>query len=78
MTVIGKLDEQVNDILIRPLINNHQSAISPELKSPDSVTDNPLADSLPARSSSTGSAESREQRGVDKSDARPTLPVWLL
>lgn len=78
MTVIGKLDEQVDDILIRPLINHHQSAIGPRPKLPDPVADNPTADSLPARSSLIGSTESDERGGTDESDARPTLPVWLL
>ncbi len=77
MTIIGRLDEQVDDILIRPLINHHESAIGPGPKSPDSVANDPPAHSSPARSSLIGSAESHERRGVDKPDARP-LPVWLL
>jgi hypothetical protein len=66
MSVIGRLDDQVERVLINPL-KRERNEVEPE-------RDAPPAPSLPAPSHAEGEAESRDE----PREVEAALPVWLL
>jgi hypothetical protein len=64
MSVIGRLDEQVNRVLIEPLAPDYKS-------NAENTTETPLPNPPPASPVS----ESQTDRNLDE---RHELPVWLL
>lgn len=66
MPVIGRLDEQVNEVLITPLERGRERGPRPaaeERPTPTTPATTPTADPTP---------------GGETSPPRPELPVWLL
>ena|GEM_PF-6946402 len=72
MTVIGRLDEQVDAVLIEPLKRRRHAAA-------DDAADVPAqaADELGAVSDTTPAPAQHDQRGTPRA-AKTDLPVWLL
>ena len=64
MSVIGRLDEQVEAVLINPLKRRERAPVEAEREAPP----------RPAPSQEERAAESSEETR----DAEATLPVWLL
>jgi hypothetical protein len=68
MSVIGRLDDQVNEIIIKP-VNSRQR---PE--SEDSTT--PLQEGAQPSARTAKENQTHDERA--KPNAQPELPVWLL
>ncbi|HEX8775244.1 MAG TPA: hypothetical protein VF735_16835 [Pyrinomonadaceae bacterium] len=77
MSVIGRLDEQVNDILISPLEKERRRKPDGEPEAPpddQAGTQQALTIARPQNRASAGKHESSERA----SSERDELPVWLL
>lgn len=76
MSVIGRLDEQVNDILISPLENERRRRRDAEPAAPeDAQAGTPKGLSIPQTQNTANSKhKSRENASADEEE----LPVWLL
>jgi hypothetical protein len=76
MSVIGRLDEQVNDLLISPLEKERRSKTDAEPEAPHIERANTQAQSIAQnrRRASDSDNESSEHVLSDRDE----LPVWLL
>ena len=70
MSVIGRLDDQVEAVLINPLKRRERDDSTQERDAPSPPQPAPLNEERDAESSAESSAETR--------DTEAALPVWLL
>ncbi|HEY6186805.1 MAG TPA: hypothetical protein VIW80_03930 [Pyrinomonadaceae bacterium] len=76
MSVIGRLDEQVNDILISPLENERRRRRDAEAATPEGAQDGtPKGLSIPQTQDTTNSKHKSPERTPPGAEE---LPVWLL
>ena len=70
MAVIGRLDEEVDAVLISPIAKKRRPGEEP---APD---ERPAP--APQRQTTAGTPSARDAADVESRAARETLPVWLL
>ena len=76
MSVIGRLDEQVNDILISPLENERRRRRDAEPAAPEDVQDGtPKGPSIPQTQDTANNKHKSPERTPPGEEE---LPVWLL
>ena len=71
MPVIGRLDDQVDAVLIKPLTTKNAQPAQEDKKAPGSKGEQTVADAQ-------SRVDDRNESSASKSGQREDLPVWLL